>query len=373
MLKVGVVGCGAIADAHAWAIQSIKSCELIAACDAEPLMTRQFCQRFHVAGAFTELGRMLDEARPDVVHVLTPPQSHYAVAKQCLNHGSHVYVEKPFTLFPNETDELLALAVQKRLKVTVGHDALFSPAAVEARRLAESGYLGGAPLHMESYYGYEFGNTYANALLTDKQHWVRRLPGKLLHNVISHGIARLAEYISGDKPRVIALGFVSPLLQEMGEREITDELRVIIRDETDATAYFTFSSRMRPTVNQLRIFGPKNGLFMDETQQLVIRMNGRRHVSYAEKFIPPVVYSRQYLGNFFRNARLFMRREFHGESGKKRLSESFYRAITEGRPDPIPHQKIRLTGWIMDQIFQQIGGEAANSRPKDEPSLVLQG
>jgi predicted dehydrogenase len=372
MLKVAVVGCGAIADAHAWAIQSAQDCKLIAACDSEPLMTKQFCERFGVAGAFTELTRMLDEARPDVVHILTPPQSHFLIGEKCLKHGSHVFMEKPFTLIPNETEKLLALAAEKKLKVTVGHDALFTPAAIEARQWVDNGYLGGVPLHMESYYGYEFGNTYGNALLTDKQHWVRKLPGKLLHNIISHGIARVAEYISGDKPQVIALGFVSPLLQEFGEDEITDELRVIIRDEKGVTAYFTFSSQMRPTVNQLRVFGPENGIFMDEIQQLVIRLNGHRYKSYAEKFIPSIGYSRQYLGNFFRNVRLFLGNNFHVESGKKHLVKSFYRAITEGAPDPIPYDKIRLTGWIMDQIFQQIDIGATNCHPKAEPSTVLQ-
>lgn len=356
MLKAAIVGCGAIADAHAWAIQSVKG-RIVAACDAEPLMTKQLCERFGVPAAYNELTRMLEEARPDVIHVLTPPQSHFSIAEKCLNHGAHVYLEKPFTLYPEETDKLLALASAKKLKVTVGHDALFTPAAIEGRRLVDEDYLGGAPLHMESYYGYEFGNMYGNALLTDKQHWVRKLPGKLLHNIISHGIARVAEYIYGDNPEVIAHGFVSPVLRQMGETEIIDELRVIIRDEKGTTAYFTFSSRMRPTANQLRIFGPKNGLFMDETQQLVIRMSGQRYKSYAEKFIPPVAYSRQYLGNFFRNMRLFLGKNFHNEAGKQYLTRAFYRAIAEGAPDPIPHEKIRLTGWIMDRIFQQINVE----------------
>ena len=65
------------------------------------------------------------------------------------------------------------------------------------RALVESGYLGGAPVHMESYYGYDLGEpSYARALLGDQQHWVRRLPGKLLHNIISHGIARIAEFLT---------------------------------------------------------------------------------------------------------------------------------------------------------------------------------
>ena len=63
------------------------------------------------------------------------------------------------------------------------------------RKLVKSGYLGRAPVHMESYYCYELGDIrLCGALLGDKQHWVRRFPGKLLHNIISHGIAELRSF-----------------------------------------------------------------------------------------------------------------------------------------------------------------------------------
>ena len=84
---------------------------------------------------------------------------------------------------------------------------------------------------------------------------MRRLPGKLLHNMISHGIARIAEFLTGDAPDVIAHGFVSPLLKGIGETEIVDELRVIICEEGRTTAYFTFSSQMRPAIHEFRIYG----------------------------------------------------------------------------------------------------------------------
>lgn len=370
MLKVGIIGCGAIADAHAWAIQQIEGCKMVAACDSEELMAKLFCERFQVPHAFTSLGEMLRQTRPDVVHILTPPQTHYAVVRQCLEHGCHVYVEKPMALRTAEVEELFQLAALKNLKLTVGHDAQFSPATRELRRLVQDGYLGGTPVHLESYYGYDFGNLYGNAVLGDKQHWVRRLPGKLLQNVISHGIARIAEFLPGDQSRVIAHGFVSPPLKRVGEEEIIDELRVIVSDETGATAYFTFSSRMRPNLNQFRIFGPQNGLFLDETQQTVIKLKGDRFKSYAERFIPPLGYARQYLGNLVRNLRLFWSHDFHTEMGKKFLTESFYRSITEGTPGPIPPRQIWLTTWIMDQIFDQLAGAPAIAPARSSlPSL----
>src|SRR5215510_3383473 len=98
------------------------------------------------------------------------------------------------------------------------------------------------------------------ALMGDKSHWVRRLPGQLLHNIISHGIARIAEYITGNAPTVIAHGFVRQTLRIMGEHELVNELRVIIFDESGTTAYFTVSRHMHPALHQFRILGPRNGL-----------------------------------------------------------------------------------------------------------------
>ncbi len=149
-----------------------------------------------------------------MVHITTPPESHFDIARCCLEQGCHVYVEKPFTLDAEQAQRLIALAKEKGLKLTVGHNYQFSHAARRMRALIESGYLGGPPVHMESYYGYDLGDaSYARALLGDSHHWVRRLPGQLLQNVISHGIARIAEFLSCDDPRVIAYGSVSPLLE----------------------------------------------------------------------------------------------------------------------------------------------------------------
>src|SRR5438270_268267 len=116
-----------------------------------------------------------------------------------------------------------------------------------------------------------------------------------------HGIERVAEFFKGDSANVIAFGFVSPIFKKQGEAELIDELRTIIWDESGTTAYFTFSSQLRPSVHQFRIFGPKNGLFLDQDQETLIKLRGSRFKSYVEKFAPPVLFARQYLRNFSRN------------------------------------------------------------------------
>jgi len=122
VLKVAIIGCGKIADAHASQIQRIKGCRIVGVCDREPLMARQLHDRFKVDFYTGDLEELLHVTKPDVVHITTPPDSHFGIAKRCLEAGCHVYVEKPFTLYAHEAEKLIALANERRLKVTAGHD-----------------------------------------------------------------------------------------------------------------------------------------------------------------------------------------------------------------------------------------------------------
>ena len=355
MLKVGIIGCGKIADSHAAQIRRIQGCEIVGVCDREPLMAQQLYKRFPIKQWFSSVSDLLEQSKPDVVHITTPPQSHFELASRCLEQGSHVYLEKPFTVWEDEARTLIAMAEKRGLKITAGHDDQFSHVARRMRSLVRSGYLGGPAVHMESYYCYEISKSgYAGALLGDKQHWVRRLPGKLLQNIISHGIARIAEFLPGDDPTVMAHGFTSPMLRSMGESEIVDELRVIINDEGRTTAYFTFSSQMRPGLHQFRVYGPQNGLILDQDQETLIKLRGARYKSYAEKFVPPMNAAKQNLGNVATNLKTFLENDFQMKAGMKSLIESFYESIRQNSPPPIPYREIALTAKIMESIFKQL-------------------
>jgi predicted dehydrogenase len=356
MLRIGIIGCGKIADAHAEQIQRIPGCEIVGACDREELMARQFCERFQSGQFYSDVNRFLDEAGPHVVHITTPPRGHFGLARTCLEAGCHVYVEKPFTVDTAEAEELIRIATARGLKVTVGHDDQFTHATRRMRELVKEGYLGGLPLHMESYYCYDLGDQkYAKSLMGDRNHWVRALPGTLMQNNISHGVCRIAEFMTDDRPVVTAHGFVSPFLRELGETDIIDEARVIISANSCMTAYFTFSTQMRPALRQFRLYGPKNGLLVDHHEQAVIKLRGNLYKSYLEKFIPHYGYAAQYVGNSMGNMRSFLKNDFHMKSGMKYLIESFYREII-------------LTSRIMDSIFEQIDTKREMER---SPELLI--
>lgn len=371
MLKVAIIGCGKIADSHAEQIRRIKNCEIVAVCDRELLMAQQFYERYAVSAFYSDAIEMLRAAQPDVVHITTPPESHFELAKMVLEAGCHVYVEKPFTLYESDAKTLINLAERKGLKITAGHDDQFTHVAREMRRLVHDGFLGSRVVHMDSYYCYELGRGgYAGALLNDKNHWIRRLPGKLLQNVISHGVARIAEFLTTDSPEVIVRGRISTQLQLRGETEIVDELRVIISEESGTTAYFTFSSQLRPSLHSFHIYGDKRGILLDHDQSTLVELRGERFKSFAEKFLPPLIFALQYVRNFIRNVKLFVECDFHMKSGMKYLIESFYRSIETGSADPIPHREILLTAQIMDRIFEQLGAEQAITKPELEMGMI---
>src|SRR6266481_8219547 len=118
MLKAAIIGCGKIADSHASQIQRIPDVEIVGVCDREPLMARQLYERFPVKQHFSDLTALLDESKPDVVHVTTSPESHFEIARLCLERGCNVYVEKPFTVNEDDARRLVAIAEQKHLKIT---------------------------------------------------------------------------------------------------------------------------------------------------------------------------------------------------------------------------------------------------------------
>jgi predicted dehydrogenase len=327
-------------------------------------MAAQLAERFDVEHSFDDFDRLLQEARPDVVHLTTPPQSHFELAWKCLAAGCHVYVEKPFSIDLQQARAMTALAEEKGLKITAGHNVQFSPEMIRMRQLVQSGILGGPPVHIESIFSYNLGDpSYVKALLGDQKHWVRSLPGKLLQNLISHGIAKIAEFLDGSEFKVLAHGSTSPLLRSIGETDIIDELRVIISDHRNTTAYFTFTTQIAPPVQELRVFGPRGAVIVDNLHRTVIplKRSNSDFKSYLNFTLPPVSLARQYAGNVWNNVMAFLKADFHMDAGMKNLIEEFYTSIRTGGPPPIRYQEILNTTAIMDAVFQQVASKEAGA------------
>lgn len=141
-LRTAIVGTGYIAEFHARAIRMVPGVELAAACDPDLKRAQAFAATWNIALAFSSLEAMLENTRIDCIHLLTPPDLHYGLAKQALLMGLHVFLEKPMCTSVAEADELVQIARQKGLYLGVSHNFLFTEAFEQLRKVISSNVLG---------------------------------------------------------------------------------------------------------------------------------------------------------------------------------------------------------------------------------------
>ncbi|GAA2081868.1 Gfo/Idh/MocA family protein [Actinomadura alba] len=109
-IRVAIAGTGGIAGiCHIPALQGeAHRAEVVAAMDVDAGRVKTFCDEHDIPAAFTDLDRMLDEVRPDLVHVCTPPVAHAEQVVACLRAGAWVLCEKPPCLSLAEYDRITA-------------------------------------------------------------------------------------------------------------------------------------------------------------------------------------------------------------------------------------------------------------------------
>ena len=191
VLRVGIVGCGKIADGHVEQVRATSRGEVVAVCDSEPLMAEQLSVRMGIPARYTDVAEMLRGERLDVVHIATPPDSHVTIACLAMKAGCHVFVEKPFALTEAQARVILDTGTALGVRVGVNYLYNFESPGLELEKLLAVGALGDI-VHLETNYGYNLAGDYGMAVMADPGHWVHRLPGKLFHNVLDHVLAKVA-------------------------------------------------------------------------------------------------------------------------------------------------------------------------------------
>jgi predicted dehydrogenase len=141
-LRAAVIGCGAIAYDHLPFLAKSSKAHLAAVCDRSPALAAAAAEMFGAESTFADLTAMLAKARPDVVHVLTPPHTHDAIVREALASGAHVICEKPMTGTEQESESLLDLAAAVGRVLQESRNLLFNDSVIAIRDLIAAGRLG---------------------------------------------------------------------------------------------------------------------------------------------------------------------------------------------------------------------------------------
>jgi predicted dehydrogenase len=132
LLKAAVIGVGSLGQHHARVYTEIPGVSLIGVADRNEKQAKEVAKRCHCQ-AFTDYHTLLDQV--DIVSVVVTTQAHYAVAKDCLEKGISVLLEKPMTTTLEQADELIGLASEKKVVLQVGHIERFNRAIEELKTM----------------------------------------------------------------------------------------------------------------------------------------------------------------------------------------------------------------------------------------------
>ena len=141
MTRVAVVGVGSMGRNHVRVYNEIPDAELVAVVDSNPTTAESLGRQYRIP-AYHDFHTMLEKEHPEAVSVVVPTSEHFTIAKQILEAGCHVLVEKPIAATLEDAEELICIADKLDRILMVGHIERFNPAIIELKRRLNAGELG---------------------------------------------------------------------------------------------------------------------------------------------------------------------------------------------------------------------------------------
>lgn len=232
-IKTAVVGVGYLGKFHADKYADLPNSELVAVVDADESAAKAIAEKLGV-DALTDYRSLLGKV--DAVSIAAPTTLHYQIAKDFLQHGSHVLIEKPITVTLKEADELIELAKANNKLIQVGFLERFNAAILDLDTNNVQ------PLFIESHRLAPF-----NPRATDVN---------VILDLMIHDIDIILNIIRSDVKSISASG--TPVLTKS-----TDIANVRIEFENGAVANVTASRASMKTERKMRLFQPNSCVTID--------------------------------------------------------------------------------------------------------------
>jgi predicted dehydrogenase len=145
-IRVGLIGCGKIAQTHAKALQHLDEADFVACCDRDEPRAHELAATYGVPNVYSDAGELLNSGTIDVALVCTPHPAHEAVVVAAAEAGVHVLCEKPITVSLEAADNMVNAAELAGTKFGVIFQRRFWPAAQRIRNAIDGGRLGNLTL-----------------------------------------------------------------------------------------------------------------------------------------------------------------------------------------------------------------------------------
>lgn len=141
-INLAIIGAGKWGMNHVKTANGILKNDLKYVCDVNE-GTKKKLEDLGIGAKFTkDIEDVINDDSVNAVIISTSAETHFEIAKKCLEKGKNVLLEKPITLETNEAKELIKIAEENNLKLMVGHILLYHPAVLKIKEMLNSGLLG---------------------------------------------------------------------------------------------------------------------------------------------------------------------------------------------------------------------------------------
>ena len=265
-LRVGLVGCGAVAqESHIPALLKIRNVEVVAICDKDEELAKRVAKSFGINEYYVDFSEMLNRQKLDMIDICAPPNTHATLSIQAMEAGCHVLVEKPMALSAREAGEMVSASERNQVKLCVVHNNLFEPMALKAESIISQGGIGDLiGIHIE------FSIAKDKDEMVNRDHWWHKLPGGAFGEMLPHPIYLAMAFLGH-------LELVEVYAKRLGSHDwmVADELRVIMEGESGiATINLSFNSH-RDAIS-LVFSATKMNLLIDIPHSIFLTYSGGR-------------------------------------------------------------------------------------------------
>ncbi|MEM7446113.1 MAG: Gfo/Idh/MocA family oxidoreductase [Pseudomonadota bacterium] len=141
-IRVAGIGAGYFSQFHYEAWDVLEDAETVAICNRDQTKAQAMADRFGIADVYSDPAQMLDEVKPDLVDIITPPETHAAMVDLASGRGIPMICQKPLAPTAEEALAIVERAESAGVLLVVHENFRWQPWFVEAKRLIDEGRLG---------------------------------------------------------------------------------------------------------------------------------------------------------------------------------------------------------------------------------------